>query len=213
MSLDTDRIVASVTETGRHLRDGVPGNRSRAQIGASTIIILIASLLVAASTVALLYNVTGTLRTQAETTERAVGAQTNEEVRFAAMTGRVNTSTDPATLTEVRVIVALDEQSSPVNLADAIVRLETDEGIDTLTYDTGGPVAGETFGVVALSDPDDSVPRLTSVEDRFAIRIVPPPLTVHDRVVVRVYLESGEKLVVYGRVPSTAEGNHAVTLE
>lgn len=199
-------------ETERQLA-GILTERSRGQVGAATIIILIASLLVAASTAAILFNVTEVLQSQAETTEQSVGAESKDALRSAAMTGRVDTTTDPPSLTEVRVIVGLDSEDTSVDLDEAVVRLETEEGVESLAYDAGGPTAGETFGVEALSDPDGSAPTLTSVEDRFAIRMVPPPLTVHDRVTVRIHLDSGGTKVVHGRVPSGARTNDAVTLD
>lgn len=185
---------------------------SRGQVGAATIIILIASLLVAASTAAILFNVTDILQSQAETTEQTVGEETNDALRSAAMTGRVNQSSDPPTLSELRVIVALDDRSSSVNLADAVVTLDTESEVKDLTYNPDGPSQG-TFGVAPLSDPDGSAPTLTTTEDRFAIRMIPPPLTVHDRVVVRIHLESGGTKIVYGRVPPDARRNDAVTLD
>lgn len=198
---------------GEHLLTGADfGERSRGQIGASTIIVLIAFLLVAASTAAILFNVTGLLESQAETTEQSVNAETNDALRSVAMTGRVDQASDPPTLSEVRVIVTIEDRSSSVDLGDAIVRLETPEGIDTLAYDSDGPVAGETFGVEALSDADGSAPTLTNGSDRFAVRMIPSALTAHDRVVVRIHLESGSTEVVYGRVPTNVRNEVAVTL-
>lgn len=182
----------------------------RAQIGASTIIILIAALLIAATTAGVLVNVTGFLQTEASESGQSVSAEVRSPIRFAAVTGQVNQTT-PRTLNETRITVALDG-STPIDLDDATVRLETAQAISTLVYDPAGPEQGTSFGVDPVVDVDGTAPTLTDSDDRFAIVLDTPQLEVGDSVMIRLSLETGASQTVRFRVPARIESADRVTL-
>ncbi len=185
---------------------------NRGQIGASTIIILIAALLIAATTAGVLVNVTGFLQSEASDSGQSVSAEVRSPIRFAAVTGGVDTTTSPRTLNQTRITVALDG-SSPVDLDDATVRVESSQAISTLVYDPAGPVQGTSFGIDPVVDVDGSAPTLTDREDRFAIVIDTPQLEVGDPVLIRLSLETGASQTVRFRVPARIESADRVTLQ
>ncbi len=185
--------------------------RSRGQIGAGTIVILIAVLIVAATTAGVLFNVTGILQSQAGATGDTVGAEAESPIRVAAVTGRVDQTTTPSVLNRTRVVVALDATTA-VDLDEATVQLETSVGHDTLVYGPDGPVEGERYAIDPLVDSKNTAPTLTRSSDRFAIVIETPSLSPDDRLMVRISLESGATETVRVRIPEQIETESAVTL-
>ncbi|MEF8772688.1 hypothetical protein [Halodesulfurarchaeum sp.] len=184
----------------------------RGQIGASTLIILIAALIVAASTAGVLMNVTGFLQSEAAVTGDSVSADIDSPVRVAGVTGRVNQSADPPALNRTRIVVALDG-SSPVNISSSTVRVETKASKDTLVYRGTGPDQGVSFGIAAVADEKNTAPILTETGDRFAVLVDTPPLAVGDQVTIRLSLETGATKTVRFRVPPQIDSESAVILQ
>ncbi|WP_157754388.1 hypothetical protein [Halodesulfurarchaeum formicicum] len=185
---------------------------TRAQIGAGTIVILVAVLIVAATTAGVLFNVTDVLQSRADITGEAVTSEVDSPLTVVAVTGRVNQTADPSTLTDVRVIVSTSQAPVSVDLRQATALVETPGAIDDLEYSADTPTAGETFSVEALSDPDGSAPVVTETTDQFAVVIETPPLSVHDRFAVRLQLESGATKRIEIRVPERIRTESAVSL-
>ncbi|MFB6109746.1 MAG: archaellin/type IV pilin N-terminal domain-containing protein [Halodesulfurarchaeum sp.] len=188
-----------------------PHRHERGQIGVGTIVILIAVLLVAATTAGVLFNVTGLLQSRADVTGEAVRAEVGDPIRVAAVTGRVNETADPRVLTRVRVIVEL-EAGSNVDLSQASIRLRAPGTSQFLQYDPEDPIRGERFTVSALSDPDGSAPVLTEPGDTFAVVIDTPALRPYEPVTLRITLDSGASTTVEFRVPARVRTRSAVSL-
>ncbi|MFP4530461.1 MAG: hypothetical protein ACLFNC_04135 [Halodesulfurarchaeum sp.] len=186
--------------------------RGRAQIGAGTIVILIAVLVVAATTAGVLFNVTGVLQSQAGVTGDTVGSAVESPIRVAAVTGRVAQTDTPPAINRARVVIALDG-SDAVELDDATVRFESSASHETLVYDPTGPVEGESFDIDPLVDPDGSAPTLSETADRFAIEIETSSLVSGDRVRIQINFESGASKAVRVRVPEEIADETAVTME
>lgn len=188
------------------------GPDRRAQIGAGTIVILIAVLIVAATTAGVLFNVTDSLQSEASMTGAAVGDEVDANLRVAAVTGRVNQSRDPAALETLRIVVATDGAAGGVDLGKASLLVETAAGTRTLQYGPDGPVEGSTFRVDSLVDPDGSVPLVDGPDERAAIVIATPSLTVGDQIQVDISLASGATRTVRVTVPERIQGTSALTL-
>ena len=183
-----------------------------AQIGVGTLIVLIAVLIVAATTAGVLFNVTDILRSQADESGETVGAAVESPIRVAGVTGRVNQSQDSAVLNRTRIVVALDG-SSPVELDEGTINLETTDSIESLVYRAGGPERGVSYGVDPIVDLDASAPTLSDSADRFALVLETAGLPPGDRVTIRVSLESGASETIRFRVPAELDSKSAVTLQ
>lgn len=189
----------------------VDRSTNRAQIGAGTLLILVAVLIVAATTAGVLFNVTGALESRADITGEAVSSEVEDPLRVAAVTGRVDETADPRVLSQVRLVVELDGGPG-VDLSRASVWLQTPDGTDSLRYDPAAPIQGERFAVEALTDPDSSAPVLTESADSFAVVLDTPALQAHDPVTLEVTLASGATETVEFRVPERVRTQSAVTL-
>jgi flagellin FlaB len=189
-------------------RDG----HRRAQIGAGTILILIAVLIVAATTAGVLFDVTDLLRAEAETTQQGVSGKVTNPLEAVAVTGRINTSADPVTLQKANFIVSATDPHV-VALDEATVRLETRRTSHALQYTSGDPVSGERFAVEPRRDADGSAPILNDGSDRFAIVVSTPPLRAQEWVRIRITTERGATETINVRVPRNRQDSPAVYLK
>ncbi|MDR5656848.1 hypothetical protein RH831_06605 [Halodesulfurarchaeum sp. HSR-GB] len=200
----------------RHTRSqegrGADSGPTRAQIGAGTIVILVAVLIVAATTAGVLFNVTDVLQSRADLTGEAVTAEVDSPLTVVAVTGRVDQTADPRRLTDVRVIVSASQAPASVDLRRATAIVETPATVEEIEYSAAGATVGETFSVEALADSDSSAPVITETTDQFAVVIETPPLGVHDRLGVRLQLESGATERIQIRVPERIRTESAVSL-
>lgn len=181
-------------------------------MGAGTIIVLIAVLIVAATTAGVLLNVTDSLQSEAGVTGESVSAEVESPVRIAAVTGRVNQTATPPVLDQARIILSLDG-SSPVDLDEAAVRIEAAGSQDKLVYNAEGSQEGTHYGIDPVVDPDDSAPTLTDLDDRFAVVVDTPPLTGGELVLIHIALETGASKTVRFRVPDRIASADAVTVQ
>ena len=186
-------------------------DRSRGQIGAGTIVILIAVLIVAATTAGVLFNVTGVLQSQAGSAGDTVSSEVEKPIQIVAITARVDETADPRVVNRTRAVVALDGAGA-VDLDEATVQLRTTAAHDTLVYSPSGPVEGESFGIDPVVDPDGSAPTLSESADRFALVTETAPLGPDDRVTVEIMLETGASESIEVRIPDRIESESAVTL-
>ena len=184
----------------------------RAQVGAGTLLILIAVLIVAATTAGVLFDVTDLLTAEAETTQRGVASKVAHPLESVAVTGRVNTSTDPETLQRVNFILSTTS-SQIVPLDQATVRLETPGTSHSLAYTSGSPVRNESFAVEARRDSDRSAPTLNDASDRFAIVVSPPPVEAHEWLRLRISTEGGATKSIRVRVPSNRKNVSTILLK
>jgi archaellin len=185
---------------------------SRAQIGAGTLLILIAVLIVAATTAGVLFDVTDLLTAEAETTQRGVSSEVSTPLEEVAVTGRMNTSTEPTTLHQANFIVA-GTDGPVVPLDEASVRLETPGTSHLLQYSSRDPVRNESFAVVPKRDADRSVPIINDQSDRFAIVVSMPPVKAQEWVTLRVTTERGASKTIRARIPRNNANSSSVLLK
>ena len=105
-----------------------------------------------------------------------------------------------------------------IDLSAATIEWVGPDGTTTLTYDSGAAHAGDAnFSVSAIKDSGNSVPVLTSKEDRFTITLnhtgngsdVLTPLDAGEEVTLRLVTQSGSTYVYIANVPESlsAKGN------
>jgi len=191
-------------------RSGSGSARSRGQIGAGTILILIAVLIVAATTAGVLFNVTDSLQTEATGTGSAVESEVKSPLRVAAVTGRVNQSQDPPTISELRIVVA-QESTRAIDLGEATVLFESPDTVQNLEYSASGPVAESYFGIDPIVDPDGSAPLLDGQAARYAVVIDTPPLTESEQLTATIRLQSGATKQIQVTVPQQLGSDPAVS--
>jgi len=189
-----------------------PDKNGRAQIGAGTLLILIAVLIVAATTAGVLFDVTDLLEAEAETTQRGVSSEVASPLEAVTVTGRLNTSSDPATLERAYIIVTVNDPAV-VALDEAVLRLETRRTSQALAYTAGEPVRNESFAVESHRDLDGSAPTLNDAADRFAIVVSTPPVPVQEWLSVRMTTEGGATESVRVRVPRRTQNESKVLLQ
>lgn len=192
------------------LSDQGDGDR-RAQIGAGTLLILIAVLIVAATTAGVLFDVTDLLRAEADTTQRGVSEEITNSLEIVAVTGRMNTSTEELTLQRANFIVTATNPHV-VPLDEAAVRLETRTTSQALKYTSGEPIQGGSFSVEPLKDIDGSAPTLNNDSDRFAIAVSTPPVGAEEWLRLRITTERGATETIRVRVPRTSHNKSSVLL-
>lgn len=185
---------------------------SRGQISAGTVLILIAVLIVAATTAGVLFNVTDSLRSEATGTGAAVQSDVQSPLRVAAITGRIDQAHEPPVISELRVVVAQEETTRPIDLGEATVHLESSDAIQSLEYSRNGPTADSTFGVVPIVDPGESAPLLDGAADRYAVVIDTPSLAESEQLLVTITLQSGATKRVRLTVPQRLGSETAVSL-
>lgn len=194
-------------------RNGSRSAASRGQIGAGTILVLIAVLIVAATTAGVLFNVTDSLQSEATGTGAAVESEVKSPLRVAAVTGRVNQSHDPRVISELRIIVAQEGATRAIDLGEATVLFESPDTIQTLEYSPNGPTAETTFGVDPIVDPDGSAPLLDGAATRYAVVIDTPPLSESELLTVTITLRSGATKRVQITVPQELGSETAVSIQ
>lgn len=185
----------------------------RGQIGIGTLLLFIAVLLVATTTASVLVQTTGSLETQSDRVSSDVNHQTTTRVSVIATTGTVTTSGAAPAVETLRLIVKRPTTSEPIDLAGTTIHVAQPNQTSTLTY-AGGPTptAGATFGVDALRDPQQTVPRLTQPADRFAVVIASQPLPAATSVTITIVLPSGSTQIVSLTVPDSLAGETTVAL-
>lgn len=146
------------------------GCRGRAQIGLGTIIVLIAVLLVAVTTVGVFFEVAGTLQGDTETAGDATADRFTGRLEVVAATGTVQ----DGTVEVVNVTVGQATNRGVTDLREATVQWVGPAGAETLVW-AGTDEAGPTFGITPVRDDDGSGRVLTSDSDRAVLTIDPGP--------------------------------------
>lgn len=186
----------------------------RGQVGIGTLVLLIAALLVATTTVGVFMQTTGMLQSQTAEVSDNVDRQLSQRVSSIAMTGSVETTDGTPSVTEVKLILKANSAALPVELGSSVVSLQTPTSTASLVY-SGSTVSdqGVTFGVEPLRDSQDSVPTLTEPADRFAIVIATPSLSPNARIQIKLILPTGTTQRFTATVPPSLDGETTVELE
>ncbi|MFB6134976.1 MAG: hypothetical protein ABEJ55_08305 [Halanaeroarchaeum sp.] len=182
------------------------------QIAVGTLVILIAAILVATATAGVLLQTAGVLQSESADASDQIANRVSPDLSIVTATGVVNQSAADPVVEDVRVIVTSGEGNDGADLSDAQVRVVGPTERAVLSYSRTGPTRGETFGVEALVDRDDSAPVLSQSSDRFAVVVATESLAPGDRLTVEVLLESGRSTTVRVAVPEQLDGESAVEL-
>ncbi|WP_135855066.1 hypothetical protein [Halorussus salinus] len=185
----------------------------RAQVSIGALVLLIAALLIAATTAGVFFEMTDVLQSQTGQTSGDVNQQLTNRVSVVAVTGVVNSSSQPATVETIRIIVKKGSESDAVSLGNSTVRVTQPNETSMVTYADGPAPTKSTFGVEALRDSDRSVPVLTQSSDRFALVVDSGVLHSNTTVTVEIILPSGTQQSLRFTVPSSLNGEKRVSLD
>ncbi|WP_283402723.1 archaellin/type IV pilin N-terminal domain-containing protein [Halorubrum sp. DM2] len=141
----------------------------RGQVGIGTLIVFIAMVLVAAIAAGVLINTAGFLQSQAEATGQESTDLVSERIDVTSTVGIVNDSTNPQTLSEIRVGVAGAAGSTQIDLSSATIQAVGPNGQANLIFtDNDNATAnGDTDGTL-LDDPSLGVSDIP--EGTFAVQ-------------------------------------------
>ena len=109
-------------------------NDDRGQVGIGTLIVFIAMVLVAAIAAGVLINTAGFLQSQAEATGQESTDLVSERIDVTSTVGIVNNTSDPTTLSEIRVGVAGAAGSDQIDLSSATIQAVGPNGQQNLIF-------------------------------------------------------------------------------
>ncbi|WP_396276095.1 hypothetical protein [Haloarcula sp. 1CSR25-25] len=112
-------------------------------------------------------------------------------------------------VSEVNIIAIKGSGADQINLEASTITTIGPSGTNTLTYGGTSATQGETFGVQAVQDEDDSIPVMTDA-DRFEITIDPGTLETGETMTLELTTESGATTEIRISVPNTLSGETAV---
>nr|WP_241432642.1 hypothetical protein [Haloarcula californiae] len=112
-------------------------------------------------------------------------------------------------VSEVNIIAIKGSGADQINLEASTITTIGPSGTNTLTYGGTSASQGETFGVQAVQDEDDSLPVMTDA-DRFRIIIDPGTLETGETMTLELTTESGATTEIRVSVPNTLSGETAV---
>jgi len=215
------------------------GEPDRGQVGIETLIIFIAMILVAAVAAGVLINTAGFLQNKASTTSEDSESQVSNQVIVISATGNVNASGPNEDYDNTVNTTELSVMKSPgadeIDLSKATIEWVGPDGTTTLIYNDSGDneawlnsTDGVEFGVSAIKDDGNSVPVLTSKEDRFTISInhtgsegiddshpdtpnstVLQPLEGGEEVTLRLVTQAGSSYVYIANVPESLSAKNS----
>jgi flagellin FlaA/flagellin FlaB len=153
----------------------------------------------------------GTVTIDLSTADPGVtGLDTDKTTGIGAEAFLVNDDYDSAGgVSEINLIAIKGSGADQINLEATTITTIGPEGTNTLTYGQSGAIEGESFGVSAVQDEDDSLPVMTDA-DRFRITIDPGTLGTGSTMTLEVTTESGATTEVRISVPNTLSGETAV---
>ena len=112
----------------------ITNNDDRGQVGIGTLIVFIAMVLVAAIAAGVLINTAGFLQSQAEATGQESTDLVSERIDVTSTVGIVNNSSNPDTLSEIRVGVAGAAGSNQIDLSSATIQAVGPNGQKNLIF-------------------------------------------------------------------------------
>ncbi|WP_370455449.1 MULTISPECIES: hypothetical protein [unclassified Haloarcula] len=112
-------------------------------------------------------------------------------------------------VSEISIIAIKGSGADQINLEQTTITTIGPSGTNTLTYGGTSASQGETFGVQAVQDEDESLPVMTDA-DRFRIIVDPGTLETGATMTLEVTTESGATTEIRVSVPNTLSGETAV---
>jgi len=128
-------------------------NNSKKAEGIGTLIIFIAMILVAAVAAGVLIQTASSLQSKS----LDVGRQSQEKITTDVEVVQVyandtNDNMINATIDRVTMVIRLGSGSAPINLADLIIKMDTQAGSQTLEYSLAGPASQTVYTVTYISN-------------------------------------------------------------
>ncbi|WP_420834402.1 hypothetical protein [Haloarcula marismortui] len=114
-----------------------------------------------------------------------------------------------SSVSEVNIIAIKGSGADQINLEASTITTIGPSGTNTLTYGGSSATEGDTFGVQAVQDEDDSLPVMTDA-DRFRIIVDPGTLETGETMTLELTTESGATTEIRVSVPNTLSGETAV---
>jgi len=196
------------------MRDRQRDVPDRGQVGIETLIIFIAMILVAAVAAGVLINTAGFLQNKASSTSQDSENQVSNQVIVISATGNVNATGSTNTVNRTNLTVMKSPGADEIDLGAATVEWVGPNGTTTLVYNSSSNEAwaeNQNFSVMAIKDDGNSVPVLTSKEDRFELILnhtgesaeVLTQLKAGEEVTLRLVTQSGSQYVYILDVPES----------
>lgn len=151
--------------TGAGTRTG-PATADRGQVGIGTLVVLIAMILVAATTAGIFFEIAGSLQGDTASASADTSDRLSGQLEILTVTGKVRSGG----IESVEITVKLATDSGGVDLRDATIQWIGPNGADSLVW-AGRETGGATFGIEMVKDDDDSGPILNSEVDRAVLTI------------------------------------------
>jgi flagellin FlaB len=208
---------------GRNL----PNAESRGQVGIGTLIVFIAMVLVAAIAAGVLINTAGFLQSKGEATGQESTSQVTNRLKITGVTGGVESSKDPSSITTVDVTVTQAPGAENIDLETVTVQWVGPSGTYNINHHDASTSADGTFKTSAIKDSDDSAPVINDPDDRIEMKFAVTDsassygdaidtggdgLDPGSTVELRLSTQSGGSVTTTLVVPESLEGKSAVTL-
>lgn len=132
-----------------------PSSRAEdAQVGIGTMIVFIATVLVAAIAAGVLISTSGDLQERSSRTGNEATEQVSSNLALESVLGRRD-STASSNLDDIDIYVVLAPGATDVDLSEMRLKITTGTSLQILQYDSGSP-STDTFSAVDLRDVDGS---------------------------------------------------------
>lgn len=141
--------------------------------GVAALIVFIALVLVAAIAATVILDVTGNLEQQASNTGQEAEGQLSSSVSVVEVTGQVDNTTTPETISGINITVSASPGADPIELNDTTIEITTRDSSATLVEANNGNAgadAGE-FTVVELVSQNTNTNIIRRSQDRYRLDI------------------------------------------
>ncbi len=130
------------------------GRDEDAQVGIGTMIVFIATVLVAAIAAGVLISTSGELQERSARTGQEATEQVSSNLALESILGRRQSTAD-TDLSTLEIYVVLAPGATDIDLSELRVQITTGDTLKILAYDAGTPSA-DTFSATELRDVDGS---------------------------------------------------------
>jgi len=197
-----------------------PKNRKldeNAQVGIGTMIVFIATVLVAAVAAGVLIDMSGKLQEKSSRTGSEATQKVSSNFDITSVVGKRD-NTSAAGLDDLQVFIALAPGATEVDISQMKVQVQNGTQIQTLDYASGGASATE-FGATEIRDADGSYSTTTPVMSAgdlvrldIALDLASLEFEPRDNVLVKLVPEFGTPIQVGFSTPASFGVNTVVEL-
>lgn len=198
-------------------RKGSLHRDERAQVGIGTMIVFIATVLVAAIAAGVLISTSSDLQERSSRTGNEATEQVSSNLALESVLGR-RTSTASASLDTLEIYLVLAPGAADVDISEMRVQVTTGTSLEILKYDAGTATT-DTFSAFQLRDVDgsftESLPVMTSgdlVVVSIDLNTVPVSLSPRESVKINLIPEVGHSVQVGFTTPGSFGTNLVIPL-